>query len=143
MIYQEKPKNFDASFQVSAVYCFFDGKMLILKRANHKKSEPGKWGVPAGKIEHGEDKVSCAMREMKEETDVDLSPEKLSFVKEVHVVWDEAHFSFNIFRYEFDELPEISINYESSEYQWISSDEIDLYDLVRDERECIVFANGY
>lgn len=53
-------------------------KCLLCKR-NKKGSFPGMWSVPAGKIEDGEGTRSAAVREFKEETDLDINPDLLKF----------------------------------------------------------------
>lgn len=53
-------------------------KCLLCKR-NKKGSFPGMWSVPAGKIEDGEGTRSAAVREFKEETDLDINPDILKF----------------------------------------------------------------
>jgi len=47
-----------------------DGKVLLVKRGR----EPfrGEWALPGGRIEEGETAEQCAMREMKEETGLDV-----------------------------------------------------------------------
>ncbi|MCZ6662175.1 MAG: NUDIX hydrolase [Actinobacteria bacterium] len=47
-----------------------DGKILLIKRRN----EPGKglWAVPGGKVEYGETLRDAAVREVKEETGLDI-----------------------------------------------------------------------
>ncbi len=49
-----------------------DGKILIIKRAG----EPfkGEWAVPGGRIEDDETAEQCLVREMKEETGLDVEP---------------------------------------------------------------------
>jgi 8-oxo-dGTP pyrophosphatase MutT (NUDIX family) len=141
MIFMEQQGNFSPAYSVSAVYCFHEERMLIVRRAHDKKFEPDKWGVPAGKLESGEDRFMCAIREMKEETGIVLEKERLIFVKEVFVVWDNVHFTFNIFKYSFDTLPEVALNTENTEFKWVTYGELGEFDLVRDERECIIFAH--
>ena len=53
-------------------------KCLLCKR-NKKGSFPGMWSVPAGKIEDSEGTRSAAVREFKEETDLDINPDLLKF----------------------------------------------------------------
>ncbi len=54
----------------SGVVLVENGKVLLVQR----KFEPrvGMWTLPAGFIEAGEDAPSCAVREMKEETNLDV-----------------------------------------------------------------------
>jgi 8-oxo-dGTP pyrophosphatase MutT (NUDIX family) len=60
-----------------AVKC--NNKVLLCKR-NHEGSYPGMWSIPAGKLEDDEETVDGAKREFLEETNIDLSNEKLKFV---------------------------------------------------------------
>jgi ADP-ribose pyrophosphatase YjhB (NUDIX family) len=54
----------------SGVILVEDGQVLLVER----KFEPrvGKWTLPAGFVEADEDAASCAVREMKEETNIDV-----------------------------------------------------------------------
>lgn len=143
MLFFEEPKNFNPSFKVSALYIFCNKKILLLKRSMNKKSEPGLWGSPAGKIEKNEYEFDCIIRETKEETGIEIKKSNLKFLKSTFIIWSEVHFIFNIFRYDFDSFPIVNINHENSEYRWINVDEIKNYDLVRDEKECIDIAWNY
>lgn len=58
-----------------------DGKILLVKRAN----EPGKgrWSIPGGVVELGERLEDAVKREVKEETNLDVSVGKMLDVVEV------------------------------------------------------------
>lgn len=45
-----------------------DGKLLILKRADHDDVFPGHYEIPGGSVDAGEDLLAAVMRETKEET---------------------------------------------------------------------------
>lgn len=49
-----------------------DGKLLLIKRA----AEPfrGQWALPGGRIDENETAEQCLLREMKEETGLDVEP---------------------------------------------------------------------
>jgi ADP-ribose pyrophosphatase YjhB (NUDIX family) len=49
-----------------------EGRLLLVQRAN----EPGRglWSVPGGRVEAGEDDAAALVREMREETGLDVSP---------------------------------------------------------------------
>ena len=55
------------------------GNKCLLCKRNKRGSFPGMWSVPAGKIEDGEGTRSAAVREFKEETDLDINPDILKF----------------------------------------------------------------
>ncbi|MBW0117556.1 NUDIX hydrolase [Pseudonocardia abyssalis] len=51
------------------------GRLLLIRRGN----EPGRglWSVPGGRVEAGEDDAAALMREMREETGLDVAPGRL------------------------------------------------------------------
>lgn len=51
-------------------YIVYDNKVLMHKRALDKKKFPGYWIGPGGHIDEGEDALSAAVREVREETGV-------------------------------------------------------------------------
>ncbi|ETP71941.1 ADP-ribose pyrophosphatase [Lachnospiraceae bacterium JC7] len=50
-----------------------DGKMLITRRALDKKWAAGAWEIPGGASVAGENSLDAVAREVKEETDLDIS----------------------------------------------------------------------
>src|SRR3990172_7974227 len=61
---------------VKAVILNAEGKSLVLKRPKHEKSGSGKYDLPGGSIEHGEDIKKALNREINEETglEVEIGP---------------------------------------------------------------------
>lgn len=53
------------------------GKILFIKRSLNKKTLPGIWSFPSGTREEGEDIFQTAMREAKEELDLEIIPQKI------------------------------------------------------------------
>jgi 8-oxo-dGTP diphosphatase len=60
------------------VYIVFQDQVLMHKRAETKSKFPGFWIGPGGHVDEGEDVLSAAIREIKEETGVTLHPENVS-----------------------------------------------------------------
>tara|TARA_R110002020_G_scaffold320889_1_gene536799 strand:+ start:700 stop:1107 length:408 start_codon:yes stop_codon:yes gene_type:complete len=60
---------------ISKVIIFDKGKILLLKRtsAHVTKESPWVWDLPGGHIDDGEHPVDAALREVKEEVDLELS----------------------------------------------------------------------
>ena len=54
-------------------------KILLVK---HRKGDHEYWVLPGGRLEYGETFVDCAKREMKEETGLDIEPERFLFLSE-------------------------------------------------------------
>jgi len=56
-------------------------EVLLLKRGGTAQWQPNKWGFPGGKIEAGETPLTAAIRETKEETELDVTNTKEIKVK--------------------------------------------------------------
>jgi 8-oxo-dGTP diphosphatase len=52
-----------------------DGRLVVIKRG--KEPYKGGWALPGGRIEDNETTEQCLVREMKEETGLDIVPVKL------------------------------------------------------------------
>ena len=62
-------------FRLSIKVVIFDdtGRCLLLKRSRHSKGNPGKWDLPGGKVDSGEDFDRALIREVLEETGLRIS----------------------------------------------------------------------
>jgi len=57
---------------VAAVIQDKEGRILVSQRSLNSKLYPGKWQVPGGKVEKGENHLDALKREVKEETDLEI-----------------------------------------------------------------------
>jgi len=108
--------------KVHAVGVIFEddlGRILLLYR-KAGKPEGETWGLPAGKIEPGEDIGSTAVREVKEEIGYAINPRYLRFVKSYHWDRDDLDVFFEVFKFSVGSSEvEIRLNKgESTEYKW-------------------------
>ena len=102
----------------------YDGKIIILHRHNNK-SQGGKWGLPAGKVEVGESLNKAMVREIKEETGLSIPENKLIYFKKTFHRHGDYDFIFHTFSIKFDSLPTIVINpHEHSEFVWKTPREV-------------------
>ncbi len=64
-----------------SVTCFIHcgDEYLFLERDAGKRVDPGKLNGVGGRIEHGEDYVACAVREIEEESGYQVRPEDIRF----------------------------------------------------------------
>lgn len=62
-----------------AVLLSQEGQMLIVRRSPTDPLHPGTWDIPGGQSEPGEDPMTTAIREAKEEVGLQLSDPKLIF----------------------------------------------------------------
>ncbi|MCI7062893.1 MAG: NUDIX domain-containing protein [Lachnospiraceae bacterium] len=66
-------KEGEYHLSVLGVICRSDGRFLITKRAMDKEWAPGWWEVPGGGVQAGEASEDAVVREIKEETGLDVS----------------------------------------------------------------------
>lgn len=71
-----------------------DGKILILKRSVDSKTNPGRWELPGGKVDQGEPFDKALVREVFEETQLNISldnvigasQQNLPLIRAVHII---------------------------------------------------------
>ncbi|MEX0933727.1 MAG: NUDIX hydrolase [Candidatus Paceibacterota bacterium] len=137
MIYKNIPKNFNPRFEVVSCYVEHDGEILLLHRHDHK-SEGGRWGVPAGKIDEGEKEIEAMLREMKEETGYEFTSGNLKYITKVYVRYPEYDFVYHMFRTEVGEKQEVVLSKtEHRAHTWVSPVEALTLELVKDLDKCI------
>jgi 8-oxo-dGTP diphosphatase len=112
------------------------GKILLEKR----KGEPGrgKWTVPGGLVELGESAEQTVMREVKEETNLEVEQPKLIDVVN-NVTLDEdgrIKYHFVIVDY-FVKLKggKLKAADDAAELRWVKFSEVENYDLTKSFRE--------
>ncbi len=120
----EKPQEFKADVEVAGCFCEWDGKLLYLKR--HADKPYGEtWGLPAGKIEKGEDPQQAAVREVFEEVGIQLDPAKLQEVVKAYLNVDGLCYIFHAFRIRLDRAPSIRLEPEAhTEAKWLTVEEV-------------------
>ena len=108
-------------------------KFLLLKRSDKVKTMRGLWAGVSGIIEREEEPIVRAKIEIFEE--LGLTENKIKILKsatkmKVHSPQYENH-EWEIFPFLFEvENPEIKLNWENSEYKWVTIDEIKNYETV-------------
>ena len=108
-------------------------KLLILRRSNKVKTMKGLWAGISGIIEKNELPLTRAKIEIYEETGI--SEDKIRLIKNaaklrIHSPQYENH-EWEIFPFLFEaKNPDIKLNWENSEYTWITIDELKNYNTV-------------
>lgn len=91
-----------------------DGELLLLRRANYIKKFGGKWCLPGGHIDKGEDSKEAIVRELNEETGIVINECKL---------WKTWEYSngdaSDIYIVYLKEKPEVKISREHAQYKWV------------------------
>lgn len=122
-VYSSLPQDFKPKFE--AVGCFLDvkGKVLLLLR-NPDKAEGNCWGIPGGKMEKHESPLEATMREVREETQLNLEESTYETVGTNYLYLPGKNVTFHMFRVCLDDVPEVTINLgEHQTYQWASYSE--------------------
>lgn len=116
-----------------------NGRILLEKR----KNEPGKdkWSIPGGLVELGERVEQTVIREVKEETGLEVEkPEHIDVVSNLEM--DEKgriKYHFVIIDY-FVKLKggKLKASSDAAELRWVEFDEVEKYDLTKIFREFFV-----
>lgn len=110
-----------------------DGTYLLTKRADTKPTDPGLYEASAGgSALKGEDKITCAKRELKEETGI--SADNLEQI--TRVVCDDSRTIFYVFKCETD-CDKNSVELQEGEttaFAWVSAKEFREY--LKDGKLC-------
>lgn len=110
------------------------GQYLIAQRAADRKSFPLFWECPGGAVLQGETSLQGALREVKEEVGIDLSPDKGKIVfSNVRGIIDGRKFNdimdVWLFEYDGEGSLEKATTKEVAQIKWLYPDEIKkLYD---------------
>lgn len=136
MIYKTKPNNFKSDINVVGCYILNESKFLLLQR-NQDKTHGGQWGLPAGKIEPDETKHQAMIRELNEETGIEISESGLNLVETLFINNNGYHIVFTIFKVKLLLIPNVVLEKnEHQNYKWVTAVESMKMDYVHDLDGC-------
>ena len=104
----------DSKQVAKAVIIDKDGKVLMLKRSNYTKKYSGEWDLPGGHVRVGENLNDGLVREVKEETGLDI--ENFKFI--------EKNENLNFFVCSLPKQP-IKLSLEHTSFEFFAKDKID------------------
>jgi 8-oxo-dGTP diphosphatase len=136
-VHEKKPEGFTPQVQVAGCYLETDGKFLLLQNA-FWKSESGKWGVPAGKLDSNETPEIAAKRELFEETGISLpSPSQLQQMGSLYIRKPEVDYVYHLFKVQLDQIPNVHLSDEHQDYKWVTLKDVEEIPLMDGAREAL------
>jgi ADP-ribose pyrophosphatase YjhB (NUDIX family) len=99
----------------------FDASGNVLMIRTHKWSNL--WGIPGGKIKWGESSLDALRREIKEETDLDITDIQFVLVQDcIHSkeFYRDAHFVLLNYTCRCVGKPDVKLNDEAREFKWLT-----------------------
>lgn len=138
-LHLQKPKDFNPTIKAAGCLLDYEGKFLILHRQDHKP-QGDLWGFPGGKLDDNETSKEAVIREIFEETHIDISNSPLHFIRTVYLTSsDSPDCIFHIYFTKLSDYPDdIKISFkEHKGFTWISAKEAMKLDLMKDEEKII------
>ena len=98
-----------------------DGDILIVKRHPKSKTDPEMWELPGGKVEKGEHFADALVREIKEETSLDVNVG--DFCEAIQNDYSHKR-TVQLMMYLSDVKGSVEISDEHTEFMWASIEKI-------------------
>jgi 8-oxo-dGTP diphosphatase len=136
MYTKAKPKDFKPDYHIVSCFCEKEGKHIILQRSPNVYM-PGKWGPPAGKIEPKEEPLEAIIREVFEETGIDISQNEINFLDTYYVTHLGKNFVYYVFQTNVDEDEVVLEEREHVDYRWVKPEEALSYQLIHDQEAVV------
>ena len=105
--------------------------VLVLKRPENDEDMPGVWEFPSGNAEVGEDLHEALIREVREETGVELNKKNLKIISlQQYESEKEDYIKCSVqinFVVKLKKMPEVRLSEEHTAYKWVTrnAEEID------------------
>jgi len=111
-----------------------DSQILIVQRNKNEDIYPNLWELPSGKKEDLETVESSLIREIKEETGLDIKPiipfDVFNYqIDKPDVVKDSTQINYLVRLVDEQNEPQVIISEEHQDYKWVKIEEVDLFNL--------------
>ncbi len=136
------PPTFNPVIGVAACYVESESKILLLLRQDHKP-QGNTWCLPGGKLDAGDSPLEAVIREVREETSINLKANNLLFFKSLYVQYSDMDFIYHLFHSRLIAQPKVIISLkEHKRYQWVTPIDALKLSLTPDEDVCMKIFYG-
>lgn len=105
------PLKFSPKAEVACVLPFIEGNKVLLLQRVQSHPQANLWCAPGGKLKSHETPRLAVIRELREETGLEVDPGSLLYLGKFYVQYPNGDFIFHLFAtYIFDEQIDIKIN---------------------------------
>lgn len=102
-----------------------NGDFLLLQRSDTHPSLAGFYDLPGGMIEHTEEPGEAVVREVSEETGIELGRHRLAILYTTTHLIERKSYPTLLYTARIDtEKPEIQLSWEHKSYEWASLDRL-------------------
>jgi 8-oxo-dGTP diphosphatase len=98
-----------------------DKKILIVRRSSTHPTKPHEWDLPGGQVEEGENLKDQILRELREETGIEISELKVIGAESAHT--NDGEYVVQIAYAGEVGHEEVVLSYEHDEFQWVTTTE--------------------
>lgn len=119
LVFNQSPQNFLPKVEIAACYIVCDNKILFLQRPATKKYNSC-WAVPAGKLEPNETPHAAVLREVKEETSIELDGQATLNLGILYMRLPHLDYVCHLFYIELLKLPLVRLNEEHQNFVWVT-----------------------
>ncbi len=100
-------------------------RYLVLRLIDKIKDIGGKWNLPGGRMNTGEQAVETLIRETKEETGLDIEPSAI-----IHSTFNFGTYRIFYYCHAKDDAHVVTLSKEHQEYRWATMEELEKLDFV-------------
>lgn len=137
-VYLEIPEEFNSKMDIVGCFLEWEDKVLFLHRQDHK-TEGNTWGIPGGKVDKSESPLEAVIREVKEETQFDISTQPIRYIGKVYIkypTYDNVYYMFSCAPKE--DPGSVKINFDEHKgFTWITPQNALQMELMLNEDDCI------
>jgi 8-oxo-dGTP diphosphatase len=137
-VFIEPPEDFSHQAEVVSCYCEYEGRILYLLR-HPLKPQGNTWCVPGGKLNAGETPFQAIVREVNEETGIDLQLESLVYCQKVYVRFPKMDIILHLFKSPLRQTPEkfdLALD-EHIAFRWVTKEQALALPLIPGGNDCL------